>query len=107
LRWGVTTPNVSNRHIDWRGWGYRKIVAKHGWGPDDLEATRIALLNGSPEPHAAIPGRYRYLGPEYGGRAGARCRRMVIVEYERNQEEIEKNAPTSAGIITSFGTRIG
>src|SRR5215208_5278832 len=29
------------RHIEWRGWGYRKIQAKHGWGSDDLEATRV------------------------------------------------------------------
>jgi hypothetical protein len=49
----------------------------------------------------------RYLGPEYNGTNGPRCRRLVVVQYERNQEEVDKGAPASAGIITSFGWRIG
>src|SRR5215208_3117596 len=59
MRWGFTTPNVDNSHIEWRGWGYRKIQAKHGWGSDDLEATRVALLDPTPELDPTIAGRYR------------------------------------------------
>lgn len=107
MRWGFTTPNVDNSHIEWRGWGYRKIQAKHGWGSDDLEATRVALLDPTPELDPTIAGRYRYVGPEYPGRSEARCQRVVVVEYERNQEEIQADAPAPAGIVTSFGRRIG
>jgi len=31
----------------------------------------------------------------------------VVVEHERNQEEIQADAPGAAGIVTSFGRRIG
>lgn len=107
LRWGVTSPNVDNTQIEWRGWGYRKIAAKHGWSAGDREATRLALLDAVPTPDPRTPGRYTYLGAEYVGSNNARCRRIVVVEYERNQEEIDKSAPATAGIITSFGARIG
>lgn len=107
MRWGFTMPNIDNSHIEWRGWGYRKIEAKHGWGDGDLEATRVALQDSSPVEHGTVAGRFRYLGPEYTGDNGARCKRLVVVEHERNQEELEKEAPASAGIVTSFGWRIG
>jgi hypothetical protein len=55
LRWGFTTPNLDNTHIEWRGWGYRKIKAKHGWTAADLETTRVALLDPDPAPYPAIP----------------------------------------------------
>lgn len=105
LRWGVSTVALDNTHIEWRGWGYRKIKAKHGWGPDDLEATRVALLDAAPKPHPKVPGRAIYQGPEYAGRNGARCRRLVVVDHEFTEDDA--GAPNPAGIITSFGWRIG
>ena len=106
MRWGVASPSLENSNIEWSGWGYRKIKAKHGWTADDLEATRRALL-GVEVPHPTIPGRYTYVGDEYAGGGGARCKRLVVVEHERTFEEVDQGAPASAGIITSFGARIG
>jgi hypothetical protein len=105
LNWGWSSPNVDNSHIEWRGWGYRKIKAKHGWTSADLEATRQALLS-APISNPSVEGRYDYIGDEYPGRNSARCVRVVVVEYERSQHEVENGAPWSAGIITSFGKRV-
>lgn len=101
LRWGLSTVNTDNTHIEWRGWGYRKIKAKHGWSPEDLEATRVALLDAAPDGDARVEGRAKYRGPEYTGRNGARCRRLVIVNHA-----LSGGAPHPEGIVTSFGYRI-
>ena len=110
LRWGETSPNVDNSHIEWRGWGYRKIKAKHGWGAADREATRVALLSPNPIPSPTVPGRYEYHGSEYQGAGNAVCIRVVVVDYEKTTDEELRpgyeDLP-SAGIITSFGARIG
>ena len=110
LRWGETSPNVDNSDIEWRGWGYRKIKAKHGWGPADREATRVALLSPNPIASVRIPGRYEYHGPEYRGQANALCVRVVVVDYEKS-EDLElrpgyEDLPP-AGIVTSYGERVG
>lgn len=67
----------------------------------------VLLLDGSPASDPRVPGRYRYVGPEYSGRNSATCQREVIVDYERNEQELQEGVPSSAGIITSFGRRIG
>jgi hypothetical protein len=64
MRWGWTALN-DKEPIDWRGWGYRKIVAKHGWGPTALERTSQALF--------AAPARKGLLGAHTRDRgAGSR-----------------------------------
>lgn len=107
LRWGVAFPNVDNSHIEWSGWGYRKIKAKHGWGPESRAATQNALLDAAPtkDTRPAYFGRYTYRGPEYGGRSNALCRRVVVVEHEPREVEINNGFP-AASMITSYGERV-
>ena len=108
LRWGVTWPDVDNGEIQYGGWGFRKIKAKHGWSAADHEATMFALtLDLSPRPsegpHAID--RWVFTGSEYAGRRGAWCRREVSVEFGRNLQEELAGMP-APGIMTSFGKRI-
>lgn len=107
LRWGVTTPNVDNSHIEWRGWGYRKIQAKHGWTAADRTATATALLDPAPilDPRSGQRDRYIFIGPEYPGPTGSVCERVVVVEYGLSDDDIAKGATAAAGILTSFGQR--
>lgn len=100
LRWGTTAFDPEARN--WDGFGYRHIAAKHGWTAADETATRAALAT-TPVP---IPDRghdrWEFTGPDYGGRAGAVCRRVVVVDYDR-----APSAPAPEGIITSYGKLVG
>jgi hypothetical protein len=107
LRWGWTSPNVDNPHIDWRGWGYRKIAAKHGWSSADATATATALLDTTPTAQDADGDRYRYVGPTYPGANGAVCQRVVVVNHDRTFDEVNEGATAPAHIITSYGRRVG
>lgn len=88
---------------NWDGWGYRKIQAKHGWGPSDAAATRETLLTPwktSKQEEPAGSTSLRFTGFEYS-RGGALCRRVVVVEFGSADSEVPK------GIITSFGAYQG
>ncbi len=103
MRWGWTSLNPKDA-IDWEGWGYRKIVAKHGWGPTALGRTSQTLF--------ATPvreGLYdRYVGQPYASRSGvfAACEWVVSVQREPLESparpETSQQAPMS-GIITAHG----
>jgi hypothetical protein len=96
----------SNRTGDWGGWGYRHIAAKHGWTSAEVTATREALLSGTttPDPIRGVD-RWIYRGPEYLGRNGVRCQRVVVVDFGTTDRE-EAVGVGPASIVTSFGGRI-
>jgi hypothetical protein len=106
LRWGWAIPNLDNPHMHWDGWGYRKIAAKHGWSSADATATATALLDTGPIVKGGEGERYEYRGPNYTGTGGATCRRVVVVDHERTDDEISRGAPSPAHIITSYGEAI-
>jgi len=103
MRWGWTSLNAKEE-IDWEGWGFRKIVAKHGWGPTALEKTSEALLT--------LPVRVDnydlYVGPPYTSSAGrpAACEWVVSVQREPyempDRPELSQGVPMG-GIITAHG----
>jgi len=102
MRWGWTTLDAE-APSDWEGWGFRKIVAKHGWGPTALTKTEAALLTAS-----TTDGKYaNYVLPElYDGRTGLTCEWIVVVQRapiatDRNPE-LAQGAPMG-GIITAYG----
>ncbi len=95
------------------GWGFRKIVAKHGWTAADRLATEEALRTDlDPDPDyvrnlGGSPGstirRFVYRGPIYSLN-GVDCERVVVVDYDRHQKEIDAGMP-AATLITSYGAR--
>jgi hypothetical protein len=90
-------PETSPWHIDeWGGWGYRHILAKHGWGATDLEETQLALTNATPVQQKGT--NYLYSLPlKTGGDGGVGCIRQVVVDFEAGLED-----PRPRGIVTSF-----
>jgi hypothetical protein len=97
-----------------KGFGLRKIIAKHGWLPSDRADTAAALVTPwqtkdyaaeEPGTDLAAWGRFEFDGPPYAlpsgsgaptGTPGA-CHRIVVVDtLARNGE------PTNRGIITSY-----
>ncbi|HEY4778875.1 MAG TPA: hypothetical protein VIH47_04705 [Solirubrobacterales bacterium] len=104
LRWGTTywkpgregfegTPFVD----DWGGWGWRHVIAKHGWSALDREETEVALDIGTPQP-TAKEGKYVYEAPDVEpGSGGAECIRKVVVDFETGEED-----PAPRGIVTSY-----
>jgi hypothetical protein len=58
LPWGATWLAGTN----WAGFGYSKILAKHGWTPDDAAQTRAVLAEPQHSYVRQGNGRDRYLG---------------------------------------------
>ena len=103
LHWGQTRwePALEGwsgerRNIDeWDGFGYRHIVAKHGWGSLDLTETEEALAKATPT-EGGVPDEWVYDWPVSGS-----CTRRVVVDFEPGKiGEIED--PEGRGIVTSF-----
>jgi hypothetical protein len=93
LKVGWTEADVTR---GWIGWGWRHVVAKHGWTPADVAATEDALLE--------VPfqdGGWVYLGEEYE-QNGAVCQRRVVVSPNKRPQE-----PSAKEIITSYGDYLG
>lgn len=81
------------------GWGWRHIVAKHGWTAEDQAATAVALAT---TPTRDSEDALIYLGPQYT-QNGAICRRKVVVRDRPR----DPNEPQPAGIVTSYGRYFG
>lgn len=80
---------------DWRGWGFRKIAAKHGWGPD-VKAQVALVLDRATEVgvNVEIAGsRYTYSLVYAKSAGGVPCERTVVVEYAIPPWQAEKNYP--------------
>ena len=121
LPWGATWLAGTN----WAGFGYSKILAKHGWTPDDAAQTRAVLAEPQHSYVRQGNGRDRYLGlakadqsfwafassgrPQF-------CIRAVVVEpnnigsFTRPSDgatDIQPSSQDQTGIWTSFGARAG
>lgn len=104
LRWGTTFWEPGKEgfketpYLDlWGGWGYRHILAKHGWSALDREETELALSTGSPVP-TAKESKFVYSTPEIAkGKGGVECIRKVVVDFGTGEGD-----PSPRGIITSF-----
>lgn len=113
LRYGYTKTE-GNPITNWGGWGFRHIVAKHGWSSLDYAATVLALKDSSPlvttvrdkyGVTTSTTQRYTYRGPEYTGKNGALCRRYVVVDYSPRLKEVAAGQP-AASMITSYGRKL-
>ncbi len=86
---------------DWGGWGYRHIMAKHGWSELDLKETELTLASAFPEQQSENgkpTSRYAYTLPmSLPGAGGVSCIRRVVVDFEPGSGD-----PRSRGIVTSF-----
>jgi hypothetical protein len=104
LRWGTTywRPGVNEfegiPYIDlWGGWGYRHILAKHGWSALDREETESALIAGLPVP-TDKESKFVYSTPDIDkGAGGVECIRHVVVDFGAREGD-----PSPRGIVTSF-----
>jgi hypothetical protein len=91
-------PEISPWYVDaWGGWGYRHILAKHGWGATDLEETQLALASATPEQQKETTNYLYSLPLKTLGDGGVSCIRQVVVDFEAAVED-----PRPRGIVTSF-----
>jgi hypothetical protein len=99
LRFGTLRLRRNGR---WRGWGYRKVYAEHGWGVDEQVATQQALST-PPQPHGfrgADAYTNVYVGPDYE-QNGTICARIVVVANP--QRSSLSHEPHAREIINSYG----
>jgi hypothetical protein len=104
LRWGTTywKPGIEELegipYLDlWGGWGYRHILAKHGWSALDREETELALTTGLPA-KTNKESKFVYSAPDIDkGAGGVECIRHVVVDFEAGEGD-----PSPRGIVTSF-----
>lgn len=110
LRWGATswlpgTEEFSETpYLDlWGGWGYRHILAKHGWNALDREETELALSTPQvPKKEAADLYRYSAIDPTEGS-GSVECERRVLVAFETGTNpKTEEKDPAPRGVVTSF-----
>ncbi len=81
------------------GFGYKKIAAKHGFGPEDVAATQTALdTHAGPALGRGDKRRVEYKGPVYD-QNGTRCERIVAISYP-----FVNNRFGVGSIITSYGS---
>jgi hypothetical protein len=105
LRWGMTDWEPSRESFEdpvpyrdlWGGWGYRHILAKHGWSALDQEETALALSLSVPEETTKAT-KFVYEVPEVAtGVGGVPCTRVVVVDFGTQAGD-----PSPRGIVTSF-----
>ena len=89
---------------DWKGFGWRKITAKHGWGPTQDAEAREALRN-PPVPARGGTNRVNHYGGTYPSprRSGLNCRFVVRVERAALSEDAGENSGRAPGIETAYG----
>jgi hypothetical protein len=108
LRWGETDwlpgretfKGEAFRDL-WSGWGYRHILAKHGWSALDREETEAALvddLTPLKEPNGLW--KYETFDPT-AGLEGTECVRTVLVDFEKGERHGVPD-PAPRGIVTSY-----
>ncbi|HVO55420.1 MAG TPA: hypothetical protein VMT37_13495 [Solirubrobacterales bacterium] len=111
LRWGTTFWEPSRKkfkeeertpYMDlWGGWGYRHIVAKHGWSELDRAETELALeLDLTPLEESSGKWKYEEFDP-IGGVGGVECVRAVIVKFETKEGD-----PAPLGIVSSYNIAV-
>ena len=100
LRVGRATPDGDN----WDGFGWRKITAKHGWGPAQEAKARQALRN-PPVPSIGGEDRWVHYGAVFPSsrKSGVDCRFVVTVERARLPQDAAENGGRAPGIETAYG----
>ncbi len=98
MRSGSARPST-DADDEWFGYGYRKIAAKHGWGPvDDAETRKVLAAPVQAYQEKNYRTRWTYKGQRFVGLGGRDCWRVVVAD---------DNVPTGRsgpeGIITSCG----
>jgi hypothetical protein len=83
------------------GFGYRHIVAKHGWGQGDVNHTATALRSGVALYNPTGVDRTEYAWDYTGQDGTTHCRRTVLVERGVEDDEAARDVGP-AGIITSY-----
>jgi hypothetical protein len=108
LRWGRTDWLPSRESFSeepmldlWGGWGYRHILAKHGWSALDREETAQALID-DVTPILEPNGLWKYEDfVPTPGLEGVECARTVLVEFETGEDGGVPD-PAPRGIVTSY-----
>jgi hypothetical protein len=107
LRWGFTQPPPEGAsRFKWGGWGWRHIVAKHGWATADAQATQSTLLQGTD--YTNDEGRNVYEAPGSAAyyQNGTWCIRVVVIDPNPQAGDTYLGQPAPApGIWTSYGER--
>lgn len=111
LLYGTDAETGFGNWNDIKGFGVRKIAAKHGWATSDVLATSAALLTDPVRGPYGKGDRYEFHGAPYQPTSSAvpaeylsqgHCERVVVVATTTAAGE-----PRSRGIVTSFGKWIG
>jgi hypothetical protein len=116
LRWGHTLKTDAldryGRPIGWRGWGYRKIQAKHGWNASDVSLTTEALTHQAQDAKWTLPsvgklyvGTPRFVGSDI-------CARVVVVDFTLytmpgGGEQLVKGISNSYDVFVAHGDEGG
>jgi len=116
LLYGTDSENGYGKWNDIKGFGVRKIAAKHGWTTADITATAGTLLNTPTRGPYGNGARYEFRGSSYpppnpaavasGYLSQGHCERVVIVATQADTIG-GQTEPRSRGIVTSFGKWIG
>lgn len=101
LRCGRATPTLEGNGA---GFGWRKIMAKHGWGNAEAAQTQEALidpLGGGPFPSIEGIDRWTYRSPSFTSRTGFECWWTVVAE----RAVVDDDVSVAPGIETAYGFR--
>jgi len=92
-------PAPQPKGVFWFGFGYKKIAAKHGFGPADVTDTAIALkARAGRTLGKGKTRRVEYTGPVYS-QNGTACERVVVIDYS-----YVNNRFGTGKVITSYGS---
>lgn len=88
---------------EWLGWGYRKILAKHGWGPctESRRKTRWPRLRN--QNHGPEVGTATQCHSKRAALKAHKCERVVVVQFEKGESEGEEDPAPRGTLRPSTG----
>ena len=99
MRYGVQPGNIN------KGWGWRHIKAKHGYGTSEMSETERALVT-DPVPTMMFASTRQYAFHYYyempSGSATIWCVRTVLAEFEPDKRQLEMGDTTPKGVVNSY-----
>lgn len=84
----------------WKGWGYRKIKAKHGWSAQIRANVALALAS----PPIVTQGTAAVYQAQYTYK-GSTCKIKVVVEYGQSTWEVTNGWPEKH-IINAYSWKV-